>query len=176
MSETEKQEGQKTVVAFIAGLLIGGLLVWVFSSTPEEVDEEPVTTDTEVTDTTNNNTVERSVTTVDREPVQEVVGDGSITVSKQTAGSVVTLGAVSFPTVAGWVVVRDYVDGNPGNVLGASRYDQNEGLSPDAVSLLRSTEAGSSYQVVFYNENGDRVFDLDDDTIIDGIAATFVAQ
>ena len=36
MSEAEKQESQKTVVAFITGLLIGGLLVWVFSATPED--------------------------------------------------------------------------------------------------------------------------------------------
>ena len=35
MDESNKQEGQKTVVSFIAGLLIGGLLVWVFSDAPD---------------------------------------------------------------------------------------------------------------------------------------------
>lgn len=33
-------EGQKTVVGFVVGLLIGGLLVWAFSGPPVEVNHE----------------------------------------------------------------------------------------------------------------------------------------
>lgn len=43
----ENEEGGKTVVAFIAGLLIGGLLVWVFSGTEpvEIIEEEAIVTE-----------------------------------------------------------------------------------------------------------------------------------
>ena len=51
----EKQEGQKTIVSFIVGLLIGGLLVWAFSgpeaSAPKMNDEKNKTE--EVKETTN---------------------------------------------------------------------------------------------------------------------------
>ena len=45
MSE-EMQEGQKTIVSFIVGLLIGGLLVWAFSgptvNAPTEENKDKV--------------------------------------------------------------------------------------------------------------------------------------
>lgn len=184
MSETEKQEGQKTVVAFIAGLLIGGLLVWVFSSTPDTavLDES---TDTSVKEAVENTTTKSDArTTTDSstktetvaKTVTEKVGDGRIEVAAQLAGPVVLLDALVFPTNAGWVVVRDYMDGLPGNILGAARYNQEEGLSPQSVNLLRRTEAEGTYQVVFFHENGDKIFDLADDVEIPGMSATFTAQ
>ncbi len=36
MTDVETQASQRTVIAFISGLLIGGLLVWVFSGNPED--------------------------------------------------------------------------------------------------------------------------------------------
>lgn len=176
MSETEKQEGQKTVVAFITGLLIGGLLLWVFSSSPETkvaetstpvdgVETTEVTTDTETTEVTKAE-VKPAIT----------IGEGSLKASDQTGGATVTLDETVFPTNAGWVAVRDYMDGIPGNVIGAARYNLEEGLVPTEVSLRRNTVAGSSYQVVFYTDNGDKVFDLGDDVVIEGMDATFVAQ
>ena len=35
MAEQLKEESQKTVVSFVVGLLIGGLLVWAFSGAPK---------------------------------------------------------------------------------------------------------------------------------------------
>lgn len=193
--ETEKQEGQKTVVAFIAGLLIGGLLVWVFSSSPEGTpasvtdgadDETSQERDTGAADNTtgatrtNDNVTrevpETSTQTATRETPEPQSGNGAIAVSNQGAGTLVTLSNIEFPSDAGWVVVRDYADAVPGKILGAARYNVTDGLLPQSVNLLRSTEAGSEYQVVFYSENGDRVFDLSDDTIVEGIAAMFTAQ
>jgi cytoskeletal protein RodZ len=189
--ETEKQEGQKTVVAFIAGLLIGGLLVWVFSSSPDR--EAPVADTATDTDTptgrtvdtsdnttrTNENVTRQTTQTTASEPTAqepETVGEGEIVVSDQEAGSVVTLTRVTFPTNAGWVVVRDYDDKVPGSILGAARYNQSDALLPQSVSLLRNTEVGSTYQIIFYSENGDRVFDLTDDSVIEGFQAFFTAE
>lgn len=184
MPETDKQEGQKTVVAFIAGLLIGGLLVWVFSSSPEDAtpvqntmdtgSTESVTTETRTTNTQSSSQTRSTQETTNVEP--DVIRTGSIKVADQPAGAVVALSSTVFPTAEGWVIVRDLMDGIPGNILGAARYNESDGLIPESVSLLRATESGNSYQVVFFSENGDRVFDLSDDLEIQGVSASFTAQ
>lgn len=180
MEEGIKQDGQKTVVAFVAGLLIGGLLVWVFSASPENADVENITGDTNTEEETRTpSTVGEGNTAagdededadtgavtdtrpVDAPPVS--VGEGSLSVADQEAGEVVTLGALEYPATDGWIVVHEYTDGVLGNALGAARYSTGEGLLPSEVRLLRVTEAGSEYFVVFYSDNGDRVFDLGDD-------------
>ncbi len=180
MSEIEKQEGQKTVVAFIAGLLIGGLLVWVFSAPTENIntdvvsntEEAELTTDTADTSDTDINTNGDNIKTTSI----EVIEDGVITVDNQTSGAVVVLGDMTFPTNNGWVVVRDYIDGVSGKILGAARYSQDVGLLPESINLLRDTKTGDTYVVMFYNENGDRVFDLEDDVEIEGFSSTFTAN
>lgn len=174
MSDVEVQESQKTIVAFITGLLIGGLLVWVFSSTPEEKKlEEVKDASKEVVenkdDATGDVTKEEVTTTTP-------VGAGAINVADQVAGNSVLLKSVELPNDAGWIVVRDYMDGNPGNILGAARYDRLEGLMPQSVQLMRETLKGSHYQVVFFTNNGDAGFSLKEDTQIEGPSTTFKAQ
>lgn len=177
MEEGIKQDGQKTVVAFVAGLLIGGLLVWAFSGSPENADVENITGDTnteedtsspledadedEVMDDDDNEDVATETRPVDAPPVS--IGDGTLAVANQSAGEVVTLGALEYPSTDGWIVVHEYTDGVLGNALGAARYSTGEGLLPEEVRLLRVTEAGNDYFVVFYSDNGDKVFDLGDD-------------
>lgn len=165
----EKQESQKTVVAFIVGLLVGGLLVWVFSSTPEEAPEV-------INDSVDTEEVMSDDETEDDDSEGEVVRDGSIVVPNQPAGMSVELGSVRLPVLAGWIVVRDYMDGVPGNILGAARFNADEGLMPSSVELMRTTDAGSSYQVVFFTDDGEKAFNLGEDVAIEGIAATFTAQ
>lgn len=185
MSEAEKQEGQKTVVAFIAGLLIGGLLVWVFSASPEtksvpneeKADTEEVRKDEAekggaVAEVKKEETAEKTTPKVsDVKP-----GDAKLAVKDQPAGLVVVLEESKYPAMAGWVVVRDYVGGVSGNILGAARFNTDEGLTPASVNLLRATTAGNNYQVVYYSSNGDKVFDLNDDLLIEGVSANFKAQ
>ena len=62
MSEQEKQESQKTIVAFAAGLLIGGLLVWVFAGSPKTEDMSDKTLDSK--ESTQENTDDIKVTDV----------------------------------------------------------------------------------------------------------------
>lgn len=182
MSEVEKKEGQKTVVAFITGLLIGGLLVWVFSSSPAvtptkesvETQTEESTSGIKANDTTPSTDTAVKANTEIKKP--EVTGDGKIVVSNQKAGVSVSLSDVQYPTNSGWIVVRDYVSGVSGKILGAARYSTEEDLLPKEIALLRSTVKDSTYQVVFFTENGDKKFSTKEDRVIDGTAETFKAN
>lgn len=183
MSEQEKQEGQKTVVSFVSGLLVGGLLVWAFSGSPK--DDAPVDTlheageevvideDAERTGEVINEDTETPATP--STPAMEV-GDGSLTVNDQAAGSSVSLTTATFPTEDGWVAVRIYSEGQMGSILGAARYSKEQGLVPTEVSLLAPTVAGREYAVVFFSEDGNREFNLDGDAQLDTGMTTFTAQ
>ncbi len=183
MAEQEKMENQKTIVAFAAGLLIGGLLVWVFGGntprTETPADDSNATTamentqpdqmsDSEATPTTENETTPAT-------PVMEQ-GEGAASVSNQEAGSSVTLASATFPTDEGWVGVRDYVNGQLGGILGVARFSKEQGLVPETITLQRATKADSTYAIVFFSDNGDRVFNIANDKQTVGVAGTFTAQ
>ena len=181
MSE-DKQEGQKTIVSFIVGLLIGGLLVWAFSGPAvdapnksddkqdkeEVMDEEKEEADAETSEET---------TTEAEAPVATLpVGDGKVEVANQAAGTSVALNSATYPVSEGWIGVRDYTDGQLGGLLGVVRFSESQGLVPSAVTLQRPTVAGKEYAVVVYTESGDRQFSLANDVQLDSVFATFTAQ
>lgn len=199
--EQEKQDSQKTLVAFVAGLLIGGLLVWVFGGTPqgetngngtdsdtqteetpsEDGDDEAETdteTDTEDnnadTDSDNNGADTTNETTSERPEMQ--TGEGSVEVSDQPAGTTVTLESATFPSAEGWIGVRSFPNGQLGSILGAARYSEEQGLIPTEVPLLVPTIEGRTYAVTFFTEDGDRVFDPAYDVQMDTEITTFEAQ
>lgn len=178
--EDKKQESQKTVVAFVAGLLIGGLLVWVFSLSPEAAAPEVEENGGETSDVRENVADVPEDTEVSMDNGSEVEA-GSFSVADQPAGTEVSLGSdVMYPSGEGWIVVHEEVGGGLGNALGAARYETAVGLLPTSVRLLRATEAGVTYHVVYYGENGDDRFDMRVDTPLttDGamVEATFIAQ
>lgn len=188
MSE-KKEEGQKTIVSFVVGLLIGGLLVWAFTggeSAPRE-NNNSNNTDTEENREANNeddedeaevnegNGSETPATPNTPAPEMEV-GEGEVSVNNQAAGRRAHLESATFPTAEGWVGVRDYADGETGFVLGVARYSQSQGLIPEQIILQRPTIAGKEYAIVFFTENGDRKFVSGRNTQMGGVVATFTAE
>jgi len=184
MAEETQQEGQKTLVAFIVGLLIGGLLVWAFSGpsanapapSPEEdeTSEETERESTEEVSDTEDETNEEESTVTPASVLE--VGDGSVTVNDQPASNSIVLESATYPISEGWIGVREYNQENLGHILGVVRFSESQGLVPDEITLQRSTTAGRDYAVVIYTENGDVGFNLGEDVQIDAIFDTFTAE
>lgn len=178
MSE-EKKEGQKTIVSFIVGLLIGGILVWAFSSpdasAPEvsnsnEEEKEMVSDNTDQSKSTDQNVETKTP------EVRLFTGDGEIKIQNQNAGPSVELQSATYPISEGWIGVRDYNNDQLGGLLGVVRFSESQGLTPSSIVLQRNTKAGMEYAVVVYNDNGDQTFSLAEDSQLDSVLATFTAE
>ncbi len=185
MTEQAKQDSQKTIVAFVAGLLIGGLLVYVFAtpSNDEMVDENGETNTEEVADNNELTEIDDSDTTVDDnntkggDQPEMVTGEqGEIDVNDQAAGASVTIDGATFPSDEGWIGVRDYENDQLGRILGVARFSNEQSLIPTSIQLQRPTIAGKEYALVFYTESGDRVFSLADDKQTGDVVSTFTAE
>lgn len=195
MSEqtTMTEENKKTIIAFVVGLLVGGLLVYIFALPanggkanppvkPDQDQSADMAVDGNDADIDDNNAPE-SNTSASREETKPTetkesaqTGQGSISVDNQGAGGNVWLQGVTYPADTGWIGVRDYENGKMTGLLGVSRWNKAEGLTPNTITLLRPTVAGHTYAVVFYRDNGDKVFNLATDSQMDAAVATFVAK
>ncbi len=184
----EKQEGQKTVVSFIVGLLIGGLLVWAFSGpaadapeakkedSKEQKADEKKDVKVEKTDVKSEGTKTEEVKTEAKVESKLSVGDGKIVVINQAPSKSIKLDSATYPVKEGWIGVRDYQEGNLGGILGVVRFSEEQGLVPSDIILQRSTEAGKEYAVMIFEENGDRKFNSAEDKQLDTVFATFKAE
>jgi len=183
MTEQTSQEGQKTVTAFVAGLLVGGLLVWIFSDTSSTAPNTPENEVTEVTLTEEESVAENDAPEATTEAETEAstapelpTGDSAAVVASTEAGLVVPLASATFPTDEGWIGVRSYVDGEVTNILGAARYSKEQGLIPESIPLLTPTIAGRQYAIVFFTEDGDRQFNPRLDLQVGEPATIFTAE
>lgn len=192
MSEENKmtEENKKTIMAFIAGLLVGGLLVFIFAEPSMKMEHEDMDDDLmseemesdedhmdEMEDMDDEDTTSRaSSLSVDVNTSSVSASGGSVQVADQSAGSQVSFSSAVFPTSEGWVGVRDFSNGQLSGLLGVARWSEEEGLMPSAVSLLRPTAKGDTYAIVFYTENGDHVFSLATDRQMTGVMETFMAE
>lgn len=186
MAEINQQDDKKTVVAFIVGLLIGGLLVWAFSgpaadaptkstATTTTERESSKTTSEAATESTNTAEAASDADTPTATPALPK-GDGSVTVGEVKAGTNVALSSANYPVSEGWIGVRSYQDGRLGSILGVVRFSESQGLVPSEIVLQTPTRAGAQYAVVMYSEDGDRQFNLATDVQIDQVFATFTAN
>jgi hypothetical protein len=181
MAEEQQQDGQKTLVAFVVGLLIGGMLVWAFSGPEATAPTADTNSDEEVAEKTDDKKTDSTDTTKKDDKVSTPapilqVGDGSVTVEDQPASTKIALKGATYPVSEGWIGVREYNNDRLGYILGVVRFSESQGLVPNEIILQRSTTAGSNYAVVIYTEDGDFNFNLATDVQIDKIFDTFVAK
>jgi hypothetical protein len=183
MAEEMQQDGQKTIVAFIVGLLIGGMLVWAFSGpstqapSPTPDEEVDMMTDDSDDEIMNSSSDDESDETAPEAPTPSLqVGDGEISVPDQPAGTSVALERATYPVSEGWIGVREFDNERLGFILGVVRFSESQGLVPEGIVLQRSTIPGRDYAVVVFTEDGDFNFNLANDVQIDTIFDTFTAQ
>lgn len=182
MSEESKitEENKKTIIAFVSGLLIGGLMAFVFTSLPaDKVAEESNEKENSEMETEADSSAleaEEEEKTAVATTVKINVGSADLKISDQAAGSSITIDRVTYPTSTGWIGVRDYENGQMTGLLGVARWSEGEGLSPAVIPLMRTTVAGRTYAVIFYSDNGDKEFSLANDVQIQGAMSTFVAK
>jgi hypothetical protein len=186
MAEEEKQDGQKTLVAFVVGLLIGGMLVWAFSGptvdAPESLEEDEAsetmeTSDDEEGTQTSTEGNGGDTTPTETEPMPELqVGNGEVSVPDQPASASIKLESAIYPVSEGWIGVREYNNEQLGFILGVVRFSESQGLIPSEITLQRPTTPGKRYAIVIFTEDGDFDFSLAGDVQIDTIFDTFTAQ
>ncbi|MCA9358635.1 hypothetical protein KC926_00325 [Candidatus Kaiserbacteria bacterium] len=179
----EKQDGQKTLVAFVVGLLIGGILVWAFSGpttdTAEMKSEKKQDTE-EVekgakSDSKDGEESEEMEAEVAPAPVLSV-GEGAVVVNDQPASASIVLDSATYPISEGWIGVREFNNEQLGFILGVVRFSESQGLVPSEITLQRSTTAGNQYAIVIFTEDGDFDFSLANDVQIDTVFDTFSAK
>jgi DNA-binding helix-hairpin-helix protein with protein kinase domain len=156
----QRKMNQKMAFSFLAGLVVGGGLMWFIIGT--EV----------LSPTINNN--DNVLTESMEEKVSGGVGklntntlgaqNNRLVVEDQLAGDRVLLKEVELDS-ASWVVVHEEVNALLGNALGAARFDKGS-YTGGYVELLRNTEIGATYHVLIYKDNGDKKFNFDNDTVV----------
>ncbi|MBP6924748.1 MAG: hypothetical protein KBB78_04260 [Candidatus Pacebacteria bacterium] len=173
--EHNNDESKKTLVAFVVGLLIGGMLVWAFSGPSDQKKNDDVKADEQTASTTDKSADEADGST-DATPTLKVAEEGVIVIKDQPASSLIAIESATYPVGEGWIGVRQYNDDQLGYILGVVRFSESQGLVPKDIILQTPTTAGKKYAVVVFKEDGDFDFSLAGDVQIDQIYTTFTAQ
>ncbi len=153
--------------AAVLVLIVGGAWLAMRGGEGAPVEEANVvatTTPSTTTVDTSKNVPKGTVT---------ATSDGeSVAAADQAAGTSVTLSSLSL-TRASWIAVRDDM-----SILGAAWFPSS--ATSGSVKVQRATQAGKTYSVVIYVDDGDKKFDYKKDQLItaDGgpVGSSFSAQ
>ncbi len=128
-----ENQNVRLALAFVVGLIIGLGLYWVFDR--DSAMDINTSTDNLATTT-----------------VGVIEGNNGVVIGEQQPGKVVTVTDLRLEE-AGWVAIRDDVNGEPGpKILGARLFDK--GNTTGVVQLLRATEPGKSYFAILHTDDG----------------------
>jgi hypothetical protein len=138
------------------------VFVWsIFTGGPAREGEEQTGTNTEA----------QTSSTAEIRPSVSAEGE-TIIIGNQLPGVSVRVDSVSVSRVS-WVAVRDDM-----RIYGAAKVmPSSSGSATENVDipLLRGIEAGKTYKVVVYADDGDGAFDFKKDSLVSGVEASFSA-
>jgi hypothetical protein len=150
---------------FVAGVIVGALIGWGFTSSNGTSGMASSTTETTNTSTTTSTGTSANTTGTSQTGVNlsgsSVGSSGAIVLaSNQTAGFgvAVTKITVSQPT---WLVVYEDNAGTPGKAIGAGLFFPES--TSGTIELLRATMPGQSYFVGQSLDDGDKIFSTQND-------------
>jgi len=142
------------IAGIVIGLVVGFAAGWYWTEGKNENSGQDISANGE-----------RSVVMEENDLVANGSGKESISVENQGAGLEVIVGEVTL-SEAGWVAVREIINGEMGNILGATRI-KKAGTSVDvSVKVLRPTVSGQDYAIVIYRDDGDEDFDFNFDSLV----------
>jgi hypothetical protein len=176
MVDLNNKDSQKTIVAFVVGLLIGGIIVSAFSGNDKATEKMAEKETEEVM--SEEKAMEESMEEKDEVTSAPTltVGEGNIVINNQAASRLIAIESATYPVSEGWIGVRGYENEDLGRILGVVRFSESQGLVPENIILQTDTIAGRNYAVVIFTEDGDFDFNLAGDVQIDTIFDTFTAE
>lgn len=140
----------KTIIVFVVGVLVGFLGTFIFMK-----DSTKKSNDTDIKKEETKETAELEAT--------KSLNNNAIVVNDQNVGIIVDIETVVLENDS-WVVIHEDNDGVLGNALGAQLFLQGD--NSGKVELLRGMESGRVYYAVIRQDDGDRAFDLEEDTLV----------
>ncbi|MCI0619832.1 hypothetical protein L0Y40_02235 [Candidatus Wolfebacteria bacterium] len=156
-----------TLIGLIVGFVAGALIFRGVTSVTDTTDTDNIDGDG---NEASGSVVVTPQTGGDADPSGRVILPESgatsadvVLVKDQPAGESVFLSRVGL-SVPGWVAIQEDSDGEPGNILGAQRFDA--GVYQGTVKLLRQTEVGERYHATLWRDNGDKLFNFETDTLL----------
>lgn len=116
----------------------------------------------------------------DKKATSEMATNSDLMVKDQPAGRQVLVESVRV-TAPTWVAIREDRDGAPGDIMGATLIPSAGAQSSVVVDLIIPSESSKKYHVNLYSDNGDRLFDNNQDELVKGadglvMDATFSTQ
>lgn len=171
--EQQREDSQKTLVAFVVGLLIGGMLVWAFTGPDNDKDKMMDDEDKMMASSTDDMMDDEDK---DDEKMTLKVGEGKISIDDQPASKAIEMKNAEYPVKEGWIGVRQYDNETLGKVLGVNRFSESQGLIPEKIELVTPTTPGKTYAIVIYEEDGDFDFSFEKDKQLETVYDTFTAK
>lgn len=174
--EQQREDSQKTLVAFVVGLLIGGMLVWAFTGPEDDKDKMMDDDDKMMASTTDDKMSKDDNEDGDAMMKKLNVGEGKISIDDQPASKAIEMENAEYPVKEGWIGVRQYDNETLGRVLGVNRFSESQGLIPEKIELVTPTTPGKTYAIVIYEEDGDFDFSFEKDKQLETVYDTFTAK
>lgn len=143
--DTLKKYITSAITIAVAGVIIGFSLGWYFRG------EQAL----EIVNQNNNQGVERNLPEDTKE---------SIIISDQVSGDSVLVSRITIKEDS-WIAVREIINGNMGNILGALRLLPGEYMDV-SITLLRPTISSGEYSAVIYRDSGRGEFEYNFDSLV----------